>query len=159
MTSITASNGCNLVYSTATREYEFDNFDYIKEYLERESPKKPEETAKKEPMIDHRFLEEFERIMKKDIPMRKKAAQLVDKVIVNEPALIVFWKNGSKTVVKCTNEEFDLEKGIAMAFIKRVFGNKGNYNAFLNFIIMDYYPKLTHFCPDCGAKMEGKANE
>ena len=55
--------------------------------------------------------------------------------MVHGPALIVFWKDGSKTVVKCANEEFVLEKGIAMAFIKRMFGNKGNYNAFLNFII------------------------
>lgn len=93
------------------------------------------EHDEKEQVIDHKFLEGFEHIMKKDTTMREKAAQLVDKVLVHGPALIVFWKDGSKTVVKCTNEEFDLEKGVAMAFIKRVFGNKGNYNAFLTFII------------------------
>lgn len=93
------------------------------------------EHDEKEQVIDHKFLEGFERVMKKDTTMREKAARLVDKVLVHGPALIVFWKDGSKTVVKCTNEEFDLEKGVAMAFIKRVFGNKGNYNAFLTFII------------------------
>jgi len=100
-----------------------------------EKSTKKEETTKKESIIDHKFLEKFECIMKKDISMREKAAELVDKVIVHGPALIVFWMDGGKTVVKCTNEEFDLEKGIAMAFIKRMFGNKGNYNAFLKFII------------------------
>lgn len=112
--------------------------DFIKPYLEPEGAKKAEEPTKKEPIIDHKFLEMFERIMKKDITMREKATQLVDKVMVHGPALIVFWKDKSKTVVKCANEEFDLEKGIAMALIKRMFGNKGNYNAFLNFIISSW---------------------
>lgn len=51
----------------------------------------------------------------------------IEKVIFNEPATIVFWSDGSKTVVKCANEEFDKEKGLAMAICKRVLGNKGNY--------------------------------
>ena len=51
----------------------------------------------------------------------------IEKVIFNNPATIVFWSDGSKTVVKCANEEFDKEKGLAMAICKRVLGNKGNY--------------------------------
>lgn len=51
----------------------------------------------------------------------------IEKVIFNNPATIVIWSDGSKTVVKCANEEFDKEKGLAMAICKRVFGNKGNY--------------------------------
>ena len=51
----------------------------------------------------------------------------IEKVIFNDPATIVLWSDGSKTVVKCTNEEFDKEKGLAMAICKRVLGNKGNY--------------------------------
>ena len=49
------------------------------------------------------------------------------KVIFNDPATIVMWNDGSKTVVKANNEVFDSEKGLAMAISKRVFGNKGNY--------------------------------
>ena len=52
---------------------------------------------------------------------------MIEKVIFNNPATIVFWSDGSKTVVKCTNEEFDKEKGLAMAICKKVLGNKGNY--------------------------------
>ena len=51
----------------------------------------------------------------------------IEKVIFNNPATIVFWSDGSKTVVKCANEEFDKEKGLAMAICKRVLGNKDNY--------------------------------
>ena len=48
-------------------------------------------------------------------------------VIFNDPATIVFWIDGSKTVVKAVNEPFDPEKGLAMAIAKRVLGNQGNY--------------------------------
>ena len=51
----------------------------------------------------------------------------IERVIFNDPATIVFWSDGSKTVVKCANEEFDKEKGLAMAICKRILGNKGNY--------------------------------
>lgn len=49
-------------------------------------------------------------------------------VIFNPPATIVFWGDGSKTVVKCQpGEEFDPEKGLTMAFFKRMHDNKGHY--------------------------------
>lgn len=51
----------------------------------------------------------------------------IEDVIFNAPATIVFWKDGTKTVVKATNEEFDPEKGLAMAIVKKLYGNKGNY--------------------------------
>ena len=52
----------------------------------------------------------------------------ITKVIFNNPATIVFWSDGKKTVVKCSGDEaFDEEKGLAMAISKRVLGNKGNY--------------------------------
>lgn len=40
----------------------------------------------------------------------------IKKVIFNDPATIVFWKDGTKTIVKCQEgAEFDPEKGLAMA--------------------------------------------
>ena len=51
----------------------------------------------------------------------------INKVIHNKPATIVFWEDGTKTVVKAQSENYDAEKGIAMAFMKRVYGNKGRY--------------------------------
>lgn len=53
----------------------------------------------------------------------------VKKVIFNDPATIVYWKDGTKTVVKCQDgDDFDPEKGFAMAFLKKCWGNKGNFN-------------------------------
>ena len=46
---------------------------------------------------------------------------------INEPATIVFWADGTKTVVKAVYDEFDPEKGLAMAIAKKALGNKGNY--------------------------------
>ena len=52
----------------------------------------------------------------------------IKKVIFNCPATIVFWSDGSKTVVKCgENDFYDHEKGLAMCIAKRYLGNKGNY--------------------------------
>lgn len=52
----------------------------------------------------------------------------ITKVIFNEPATIVFWSDGTKTVVKCcSDEKFDKEKGLAMAISKKMFGNKSGY--------------------------------
>ncbi len=49
-------------------------------------------------------------------------------VIFNCPATIVLWTDGSKTVVKCDEDElYDPEKGLAMAIAKKYLGNKGNY--------------------------------
>lgn len=51
----------------------------------------------------------------------------IKKVIFNDPATIVIWANGDKTVVKAQNEMYDPEKGLAMAFAKRALGGKGSY--------------------------------
>lgn len=52
----------------------------------------------------------------------------IEKVIFNDPATIVFWSDGNKTVVKCENEKFDPEKGLAMAIAKKLLGgNQGYY--------------------------------
>lgn len=52
----------------------------------------------------------------------------IEKVIFNNPATIVFWKDGSKTITKCGELDiYDPEKGLAMCFAKRLLGNEGNY--------------------------------
>lgn len=51
----------------------------------------------------------------------------IKNVIFNPPATIVFWRDGTKTVVKAKNEDFDPEKGLAMAISKKMLGNSGNY--------------------------------
>ena len=52
-------------------------------------------------------------------------------VIFNEPATIILWADGTKTVVKCQEGEgYDPEKGMAMAISKKALGNKCNYCEF-----------------------------
>ena len=52
----------------------------------------------------------------------------VKRVIYDGPATIVFWEDGTKTVVKLADgDRPDLEKGLAMACAKKLFGNKGSY--------------------------------
>lgn len=56
----------------------------------------------------------------------------IKEIIINEPAMIIFWKDGTKTVVKAQEgETFDEEKGLAMAYAKKALGN--NYAAFGRF--------------------------
>lgn len=81
--------------------------------------------------------DEFEEYCKKDVEATQKMWTTVNpfinqgygikNVIFNEPATIVFWTDGTKTVVKCENEEYDPEKGLAMAISKKALGNQGNY--------------------------------
>ena len=60
--------------------------------------------------------------------VNSKYGLYIKNVIFNPPATIVFWSDDSKTVVKCQEgDEFDPEKGLAMAITKKMFGNKGSY--------------------------------
>lgn len=48
----------------------------------------------------------------------------IDRVIYNDPATIVFWKDGTKTVVKAQDCKFDPAVGLAMCFVKKTIGLK-----------------------------------
>ncbi len=66
--------------------------------------------------------------------MRKRESAMntssIKNVIFNPPATVVYWTNGTKTVVKCNeNDIFDPEKGLALAVAKRCAGNHGAYYA------------------------------
>ena len=52
----------------------------------------------------------------------------IERVIFHDPATIVYWMDGTKTVVKAQNEKFDKEKGLLAAIAKKVYGNKGSFN-------------------------------
>lgn len=46
----------------------------------------------------------------------------IKRIIYNDPATIILWADGTKTVVKAHNEPFDKEKGLAMAILKKMLG-------------------------------------
>lgn len=67
-------------------------------------------------------------------------------VIFAPPATIVYWSDGSKTVVKCSEKDvFDPEKGLAMAIAKRCGGNNGSY-----------YKEIQSWVEKSGKKYPGK---
>lgn len=60
--------------------------------------------------------------------LKERMSMTIKDVIFNDPATIVFWMDGSKTVVKCQpGDIYDPEKGLAMAISKKALGNQGNY--------------------------------
>lgn len=46
----------------------------------------------------------------------------IKRIIYNDPATIILWADGTRTVVKAHNEPFDREKGLAMAILKKMLG-------------------------------------
>lgn len=78
----------------------------------------------------------------------------IKNVIFNDPATIVFWTDGTKTVVKTQDNEmgdheiYDPEKGLAMAISKKALGNKHDYyHTFLHWL-KDYEKKYYWRCEE-----------
>lgn len=70
-------------------------------------------------------------------------------VIFNDPATIIKWSDGVKTVVKAqSGDKYDPEKGFAMAIAKRWYGNKGSFND----VFKKWLPKETY--QNKGSKIE-----
>lgn len=73
-------------------------------------------------------------------------AAAIKDVIFAPPATIVYWSDGSKTVVKCSEKDvFDPEKGLAMAVAKRCGGNNDSY-----------YKEIRNWVEKSGKKYPGK---
>lgn len=66
----------------------------------------------------------------------------IKNIIFSNPCTIVFWKDGTKTVVRCgENEYFDPEKGIAMAVMRKVYGPRHAYMKVLGAYIEEFWRK------------------
>lgn len=58
---------------------------------------------------------------------------IIEKIIYNNPATIIKWTDGTKTVVKCQKGDiYSKETGLAMCICKKIIGNKGNFNDVFN---------------------------
>lgn len=54
-------------------------------------------------------------------------------VIFNDPATIVYWNDGTKTVVKCQpGDVFSAETGLTTAMLKKYMGNDNTFNRVIN---------------------------
>lgn len=56
----------------------------------------------------------------------------IKKIIENNPATVILWEDGTKTVAKCQDGDvFDFEKGVLICSLKKLIGNKAT-NELLN---------------------------
>lgn len=77
----------------------------------------------------------------------------IKKVIFNDPATIVYWTDGTKTVVKAGKDDtFDKETGLAMAIAKRVFMAYGLAYP------RGYFKRLVRDAQDFGEKEQESEN-
>ena len=98
-------------YNKLPRSYRRDNIDALLYYIKgsNKSPSANKETAER------------------SYHMHYDIRRFIKNVKFNPPATIVFWTDNTKTVVKCKEEDYDPEKGLAMCISKKVLGDKGNY--------------------------------
>lgn len=61
------------------------------------------------------------------------AKNAIADVIFNDPATVVVWADGVKTVVRCQKGDvYDKRTGLLLCIAKRSFGNGGVYNDILD---------------------------
>lgn len=82
---------------------------------------------------------EYDGFLAHELPMAKVSGYInetlsnmpypgIKKVIFNNPATIVLWNDGTKTVVKCNHRDtYDSEKGFAMAISEKVLGSYSEF--------------------------------
>lgn len=59
----------------------------------------------------------------------KNMVPYIKKVIFNDPATIVFWADGTKTVAKAHGDDkFDKEIGLTVCIAKKAMGNKAHWD-------------------------------
>lgn len=64
----------------------------------------------------------------------------VKKVIWNNDACVVIWKDDTKTVVKCQEGDmWNKEVGLMAAFSKKLFGNDNTFNKIINRYCSDFF--------------------
>lgn len=62
-----------------------------------------------------------------------RADKGIERVIFNDPATIVIWNDGTKTVVKChEGDTYNEQTGLLMCIAKKHFGNTGKFNDVLH---------------------------
>lgn len=62
----------------------------------------------------------------------------VKRIIFNPPATVVIWGDHTKTVVKCAeDDEFNLEIGVAMCYMKKIYGSRHAFSKMVEKYITD----------------------
>ena len=74
--------------------------------------------------INNDAFEEFILGKPKNVSVERITIPAVKRIVYRNPATIVFWQDGTKTVVKCMDgEPFEKYAGFCAALAKKVFGS------------------------------------
>lgn len=69
-------------------------------------------------------LDTIENTVTETVQPEVRITDFIDKVIFNDTATVVVWQDGSKSIVKKHAEDnYDIEKGLALAILKGLLGN------------------------------------
>lgn len=89
------------------------------------------------------FKDELKKELEEELAREKRKAidnfiSEIDKVYFGKGTTVIKWKDGTRTKVKCQDDEvFDKEKGVAMCIIKHLFGDIGYYNEIFKSLNLD----------------------
>lgn len=74
----------------------------------------------------------YHNILSASMEIKVDIPGMIDRVIFNDPATIIIWNDGSKTVVKRSEDDiWDPEKGFCMAVIKKLYGHTSFIKRFM----------------------------
>ena len=126
--TLITKNGTKIVVNIDYLEFSGDSLPKFEGFIMGIQTVKPKMSYEEYCRKDVELLRDFYKTMYGTKDFKTNYIPEIKNVIFNDPATIVFWKDGTKTVVKCQDgDEFDTEKGLAMAIAKKAYGNKGSY--------------------------------
>ena len=86
-------------------------------------------------------------IKNKEEYMKSRNNMSIKNIDFQPPLTVVIWEDGTKTFVKCADDEvFDPEKGAAMAIAKKALGDNYNYIEKISYYVNKWLKK------DCSKK-------
>lgn len=113
----------NKTMSAETRTFTATEFCRIEREAYDKGYKRGREVGRSEGFVDGRKTSAESIKNFSDIRLRIK------KVIFNDPATIVFWADGTKTVAKAHGDDkFDKEVGLTVCIAKKALGNRSNFD-------------------------------
>lgn len=137
------------------RTFQFNPGDLLRDRQGDWRIRKPEESV----LDSMRYMHWADRVMEEAAKKKEETnmtAASIKNVIFNPPATIVFWTDGNKTVVKCNvKDEFDPEKGLAMAIAKRCASNSDDFYK----EIKTWLEKSEYKCPSTVVSPDRSANQ
>ena len=126
--TLITKNGTKIVVNIDSLEFSGDSLPKFEGCIMGIQTVKPKMSYEEYCRKDVELLRDFYKTMYGTKDFKTNYIPEIKNVIFNDPATIVFWEDGTKTVVKCQDgDEFDPEKGLAMAIVKKAYGNKGSY--------------------------------